>query len=174
VKDDEFRRAVADAVPISRRRRAAAHRPRIAPVPAQTRRDERAVLEESLRGPWSPEDALETGDALVHLAPGVSRQVLLRLRRGYWTVQESLDLHGMTRVEAAAVVPEFLRECALRGLRCVRIVHGRGRGSKNREPVLKPKLGKWLAAREEVLAFCQAPALHGGAGAVLVLLKGRS
>ena len=172
MKDDDFRRAVAGAVPLSRRRRAEPPRPRIAPVPAQTRRDERAVLEESLRGPWSPDDALDTGEALAHLSPGVSRQVLLRLRRGYWSVQDSLDLHGMNRIEAAASVSEFLRDCAARGLRCIRIVHGRGRGSKNREPVLKGKVRLWLAQREEVLAFCQAPAAHGGSGAVLVLLRG--
>jgi Uncharacterized protein conserved in bacteria len=57
-------------------------------------------------------------------------------------------------------------------VRCVRIVHGKGLGSRNREPVLKGKLRKWLPLREEVLAFCQAPATQGGGGAVLVLLKG--
>jgi DNA-nicking Smr family endonuclease len=57
-------------------------------------------------------------------------------------------------------------------VRCVRIVHGKGLGSRNREPVLKGKLRKWLALRDEVLAFCQAPAAEGGSGAALVLLRG--
>jgi DNA-nicking Smr family endonuclease len=55
----------------------------------------------------------------------------------------------------------------------VRIVHGKGLGSKNREPVLKAKLRAWLTPRDEVLAYCQAPAAEGGSGALLVLLKSR-
>jgi DNA-nicking Smr family endonuclease len=79
----------------------------------------------------------------------------------------------MNRVEAAASVAAFLRRCLARGVRCVRIVHGKGLGSRNREPVLKGKVRKWLAMRDEVLAFCQAPPSDGGGGAVLVLLKVR-
>ena len=86
-------------------------------------------------------------------------------------VQEELDLHGMNRVQAAHAVAEFLRHCRVRHLRCVRIVHGKGLRSRNREPVLKDKVRKWLSVRDEVLAFCQAPAADGGAGALLVLLK---
>jgi DNA-nicking Smr family endonuclease len=68
-------------------------------------------------------------------------------------------------------VREFLRQCRARRLGCVRIVHGKGLRSRNREPVLKRKVYHWLRMREEVLAFAQAPATEGGAGAVLVLLK---
>ena len=97
--------------------------------------------------------------------------LLRKLRGGHWVAEDNLDLHGMNRVEAAAAVAAFLRRCLARRLRCVRIVHGKGLGSRNREPVLKAKLRKWLALRDEVLAFCQAPAADGGGGAVLVLLK---
>jgi DNA-nicking Smr family endonuclease len=168
----EFRKAVADAVPMGtpRRRPLAAARP--APLALQRARDEAAALAESLLGPLSVDDALESGEELAYLRAGLARQVLRRLRRGHWSVQDSLDLHGMNRVEAAAAVAAFLRACAARGLRCVRIVHGKGLGSRNREPVLKAKLRKWLPPREEVLAFCQAPAVHGGSGAALVLLRG--
>jgi DNA-nicking Smr family endonuclease len=86
-------------------------------------------------------------------------------------VQGDLDLHGLTRAEARLAVAEFLRESLRHARRCVRIVHGKGLGSKNREPVLKTKVRVWLAQREEVLAFCQAPVAHGGSGAVLVLLR---
>ena len=169
--DDEFRRATRDVEPLPAPRRVRLSGPAVPPVPKQTRRDERAVLEESLRGPRSVDDAIESGEELVFLREGLSRQILRKLRRGHWVVQDDLDLHGMNRVQAAASVAEFLRRCRARRLRCVRIVHGKGLGSRNREPVLKGKLRKWLALRDEVLAFCQAPAADGGAGAVLVLLK---
>ncbi len=169
--NDEFRKAVADAVPLSGPRRVPPDRPAPPPVPVQRRIDERAALAESLAAPLSIEDALGSGEELTYLRDGLSRQVLRRLRRGHWVVQDHLDLHGMNRIEAALQVPEFLAACMRRGLRCVRIVHGRGVGSKNREPVLKNLLGKWLPRRDDVLAYCQAPAAHGGSGALLVLLK---
>jgi DNA-nicking Smr family endonuclease len=171
-EDDEFRRATRDVEPLAAPRRVRLSRAPAAPVPEQTRRDERAALEESLAGPRSVDDAIESGEELVFVRAGLSPQILRKLRRGHWVVQDELDLHGMNRQQAAASVSEFLRYCRAKQVRCVRIVHGKGRGSKNREPVLKGKLRKWLAVRDEVLAFCQAPAADGGGGAVLVLLKG--
>jgi DNA-nicking Smr family endonuclease len=168
---NEFRKAVGDVKPLRHGRRVRLAAPGPAPVAAQRRRDEAAALAESLAGPVSLDDALDSGDELSYLRAGLQRQVLRKLRRGHWSVQASLDLHGMNREQAALAVADFLRACAASGLRCVRIVHGKGRGSHNREPVLKGKLRKWLPPRDEVLAFCQAPAAHGGGGAVLLLLK---
>ena len=169
---DEFRRAIADVEPLPRPRRQPLAQARPLPLARQRQRDERAALAESLRGPFSIDDALECGEELVFLRDGMSRQVLRQLRRGRWVVEDSLDLHGMNRVQAAESVAAFLRRCTRRGVRCVRIVHGKGLGSRNREPVLKGQLRKWLPLRDEVLAFCQAPPAEGGSGAVLVLLKG--
>jgi DNA-nicking Smr family endonuclease len=171
--DEEFRKAVAGVRPLERRRRVASVVPRPAPVAEQRRRDERAALAESLAAPISVEDALDSGEELAYVREGLPRQVLRKLRRGHWVVQASLDLHGQNRVEAARSVAEFLAEAAASGQRCVRIVHGKGLGSRNREPVLKGKLRKWLPQRDDVLAYCQAPAAHGGSGALLVLLKAR-
>jgi len=168
---DEFRKAVAGVKPLKRARRVALKGPAPAPVPQQRRRDEAAALAESLAGPLSVDDALDSGEELVYLRDGMGRRTLRQLRRGHWVIQGGLDLHGCNRVEAAAAVVEFLQQCLARGLRCVRIVHGKGLGSHNREPVLKAKLRKWLPQREEVLAYCQAPASEGGSGALLVLLK---
>ncbi|MGH8747455.1 MAG: Smr/MutS family protein [Burkholderiales bacterium] len=165
---------MADVQPIAPTRRRVMRRAPPAPIPQQSRRDERAALAETLSGPVTLDDALESGEELVFLRDGLSRQVLRRLRRGHWVVEDNLDLHGMNQKEAAISVAEFLRGCALRGRRCVRIVHGKGLGSPNREPVLKHKLRNWLTMRDEVLAFCQAPQVHGGSGAVLVLLKVRT
>jgi DNA-nicking Smr family endonuclease len=166
---DDFRRAVADAEPLVQRRK---HVPgkRPAPVARQRLHDERAALAESLAGPVSLDDALDSGDELAYLSEGVGRDLLRKLRRGHWVVEDELDLHGMNRHMAAISVTEFLRHCRQRRLGCVRIVHGKGRGSHQREPVLKGLLRKWLV-RQDVLAFSQAPAAQGGSGAVLVLLK---
>ena len=163
----EFKKAFADVKPLKRHKRVALKAPAPAPVPHQRRRDEAAALAESLESPLEIDDMLETGEELSYLRDGMARETLRKLRRGHWSVQDGIDLHGMTREHASAVVAEFLQHCVVHGLRCVRIVHGKGLG------ILKAKLGKWLPQREEVLAYCQAPAHEGGGGALLVLLKAR-
>lgn len=172
-EDDAFLEALDGVQPLRGPKRADLRRPAPPPVPAQRRRDERAALAESLQGPLSIDDALDTGEELSHLRDGLSRDVLRKLRRGHWVVQAELDLHGQTRVQAAGSVALFLRDCAAAGRRCLRIVHGKGLGSRNRQPVLKNLVRKWLQQRDEVLAYCQAPAADGGSGALLVLLKAR-
>lgn len=142
------------------------------PLPVQRLEDERAVLEELSRLACGAED-IEIEEDHAYLRPGLPRDVLRKLRRMHWVVQDELDLHGLTGDEAAAATARFLAESARRGLRCLRIVHGKGRGSVNREPVLKGRIRKLLARKSEVLAFSEPPAAHGGAGAVVVLLDAR-
>ena len=166
-----FHSAVADAVPLASDR--IHHEPPPPPaIPRQRARDEHAALVESLEHPALPDLYLEGGDEAAWLRPGMARSVLRDLRRGRWVVQAYIDLHGMTREEARGQTAEFLAECLLRGYRCVRVVHGKGLRSPGREPVLKKWVLGWLAQRQQVLAFCQARTAEGGAGAVIVLLKG--
>ena len=163
-EDDDFRRAVSDAKPLRHKKRVSPPHG-ASPVPKQRLADERAALAESL-GPVSIDDAIDSGTELSYLKEGYPRDTLRKLRRGHWVVQAELDLHGMNRYEARQAVSEFLHQKR----RCVRIIHGKGLGSRQREPVLKGLLRKWLV-RADVLAFSQAPANQGGSGAVLVLLK---
>ena len=153
-----------DVDPLPKGKRKALPKARPAPYPRQTRLDEKATLQESL-GPLSPEDAMETGEELLFARPGVSRQTLRQMRKGHWVVEAQIDLHGLDRPQAHAETEEFLKKARKRGLRCVRIVHGKGLG------VLKSALRKWLPMKDEVLAFTQAPAAQGGGGALLVLLR---
>jgi DNA-nicking Smr family endonuclease len=173
--DDEalLREALKDVAPIPDPGKATLRPRPPKPVPAQRLRDDEQVLQDSLSDHIPFEVGLETGDELVFLRDGLSNMVLRKLRRGHWVAQDQLDLHGLRSEEARRLLVAFLNEALAKGLRCVRIVHGKGLRSENREPVLKRKVGNWLAQRDEVLAFVQARPEDGGGGAVLVLLKGK-
>ena len=133
--------------------------------------DEQAALAQSLSDEFSIESLLETDEGLSYARTGIGQETVRKLRRGHWVTQGQLDLHGLRTDEAREALAEFLRNANRRGLRCVRVIHGKGLGSVNREPVLKKKVRNWLVQKEEVLAFCQARAADGGTGAVMVLLK---
>ena len=142
------------------------------PLPLQREKDEQAALAEAMSDEVDIESLLLTDDGLSFHRPGVGPDVVLRLRRGHWAIQGELDLHGMRRDEARDQLAEFLREAERRGWRCLRVVHGKGHGSPGREPVLKAKVQRWLGQKGQVLAFTQASAPMGGAGALIVLLRG--
>src|SRR4051812_41090867 len=92
--DDEFRRALGDVEPLRKTKRAVLPRARPLPIPKQTRLDEDAVLAESV-GPYSADDAMESGEELLFVRPGVSRQTLRKMRKGHWVVEAQIDLHGL-------------------------------------------------------------------------------
>lgn len=166
-----LRAALADVTPLPPANRAKLVRPRPQPIAAQRQLDDIAVLLDTLSDAPAWEQGLENGEELLFLRNGISAQHLKKLRRGHWTIQDHLDLHGLTVPEARVLTAEFLAHCMREGLRCVRIVHGKGLRSPNQEPVLKKKVAGWLAQRDEVLAYCQAPQADGGSGVVLVLLR---
>ncbi len=168
---DAFREAVKDVTPLRESGRVVHAPDKPPPLPLQRLEDDRQVLQDSLSGSAEPE--LESGDALAFLRPGMSPQVLRRLRGGFWAVQDELDLHGARAPEARALLADFFNAAQSRGLRCVRVIHGKGRGSRQREPVLKRGVAAWLAQRGDVLAYCEARPAGGGAGAVMVLLQAR-
>jgi DNA-nicking Smr family endonuclease len=169
-----FHQAVADATPLPPPNRADIRRQRPKPIPRQRLRDEQQVMVDALSDPWDWEAAVSTGEELLFVRPGVPTSALKKLRRGGWVIRGELDLHGHTGDEARIALAAFLNRCNLEDRRCVRIIHGKGYGSKNRLPVLKNKVRHWLMQREDVLAFCQARTVDGGAGAVIVLLKSSS
>jgi DNA-nicking Smr family endonuclease len=167
-----FRREMRDVSPARPSNRVAHRREPPPPLPVQRLEDERAVIDELARLAGGADD-IEIEEDHAYLRPGLPREVLRKLRRVHWVVQDEIDLHGLTGDEAAAHTARFLAQSARRGLRCLRIVHGKGRGSVNREPVLKGRIRKLLARKSEVLAFSEPPPAHGGSGAVIVLLDTR-
>lgn len=166
-----FRRSIGDVAPLPPSGKAEPGLPRPLPIPRQRLADEQAALEESLSDEFNVDTLLDTDHELSYARSGIGPDVLRRLRRGEWVIQTQLDLHGMRRDEAREALAEFLRNAVKRGMRCVRVIHGKGLGSVNKEPVLKSKVRSWLVQKEEVIAFCQARAADGGSGALVVLLK---
>lgn len=141
------------------------------PIPKQFLLDEQQALADTLSDHYIPLEERETGEEMLYLRSGHSPDILKRLRRGQWVIQEYIDLHGMYRHEARAHVSSFISDCKKRGIRCVRIIHGKGLGSRNKEPILKDKLRGWLMQKDEVIAYAEAKKQDGGSGAVIVLLK---
>jgi DNA-nicking Smr family endonuclease len=136
----------------------------------QYRRDEKAVLKESISDDFDVGTLLDADDLLSFRRPGIGTDITRKLRRGEWAIQRQIDLHGLRRDEAREHLSFFIREAHQQGIRCVRVVHGKGLGSPGKAPVLKSRVHSWLAQKNEVLAFVQAKPADGGAGALVVLL----
>jgi DNA-nicking Smr family endonuclease len=141
------------------------------PIPKQHLLDEAAALQEALSDEVDVTTLLETDERLSFRRAGVGPDVTQKLRRGKWSIQRQVDLHGLRTDEARETLTAFIRESHKQGIRCVRVVTGKGLGSPGKEPVLKDKVHRWLVQKAEVVAFVQAQPAHGGAGALVVLLQ---
>jgi DNA-nicking Smr family endonuclease len=166
-----FVRAAGEVRPIR-----ASHRVRLAadqppPIPVQQQLDDQRVLREAISDEFDAGTLLDIDDAMSFRRPGIGTDVTRKLRKGGWSIQGEVDLHGLRREDAREALAGFIRESHRRGWRCVRVVHGKGLGSPGKTPVLKGKVQGWLIQKNEVLAFVQARADEGGAGALVVLLK---
>ena len=136
----------------------------------QYQQDEQTVLKESLSDEFDVSTLLVVDEHLSFRRSGIGVDVTRKLRRGDWSIQRQLDLHGLRRDDAREALGQFIRECHQQGIRCVRVVHGKGLGSPGKAPILKSRVHSWLVQKNEVLAFVQAKPADGGAGALLVLL----
>ena len=143
----------------------------VEPLPVQRQLDEASVMREALSDDFDIETLLHTDDMLSYRCPGLGPDVMRKLREGSWSIQRQIDLHGLRTDEAREALGRFIREAHQQGLRCVRVVHGKGLGSPGRVPVLKNRVLRWLVQKNEVMAFVQARPADGGAGALVVLLR---
>ena len=141
-----------------------------APIPLQRHADEQAVIKSIIESPFMVMD-VESGDELFFKRPGVQQRVMEKLRRGQFAIEKELDLHGMTVNDAETALKRFLVHCQQNQYRCVRIIHGKGLGSKDKKPIIKNRVNQWLQKNNAILAFCSARPVDGGTGAIYVLLK---
>ena len=166
-----FQRAAGAVTALPDRRRAHLAKVPPAPVPRQRLLDQQAVLVEAISDEFDVSTLLDIDDQLSFRRPGIGTDVTRKLRMGHWSIQRQLDLHGLRSDEAREQLSAFVRSAQLHGIRCVRVVHGKGLGSPGKAPVLKNKVFAWLVQKNEVLAFVQARPAEGGAGALVVLLQ---
>ena len=167
---DLFNRAIGATQPLRRVASVPLAPERPPPIPVQHQLDEQRVLRKSLSDEFDVETLLDVDDAMSFRRPGIGTEITRRLRAGEWAIQQQLDLHGMRSDEAREALGAFIRIANRQGVRCVRVVHGKGLGSPGKQPVLKTKTQRWLIQKNEVLAFVQAKPAEGGAGALVVLL----
>jgi DNA-nicking Smr family endonuclease len=168
---DLFIKAAGAVQPLADKRQALLKKEQPKPVPVQRQRDEQAVLSEAISDEFDVSTLLDTDEHLSFRRPGIGPDVTRKLRRGDWAIQRQLDLHGLRTEEAREALAQFIRDARKHGIRCVRVVHGKGLGSPGKTPVLKSRVHSWLVQKKEVLAFVQAKPAEGGAGALIVLLQ---
>ena len=170
---DLLGQAFADVVPLKPHGRHVVAPPAPMPVARQHEADEAAALLASLSDEIDIELLLDSDVGLGYRRPGIGSDVLRRLRVGEWSVKRQIDLHGLRVDQARTALGEFLAQARRNEHRCVRIIHGKGLGSPNRQPILKGKVQRWLIQCQDVMAFCEARPNDGGSGAVIVLLQVR-
>jgi DNA-nicking Smr family endonuclease len=168
---DLFLKAAGKVQPLAAPAKAPLKTEKPKPVPVQRQRDEQAVLDEAISDEFDVSTLLDADEHMSFRRPGIGPDVTRKLRRGDWSIQRQLDLHGLRTEEAREALAQFIREAHKHGIRCVRVVHGKGLGSPGKTPVLKSRVHSWLVQKKEVLAFVQARPAEGGAGALVVLLQ---
>jgi DNA-nicking Smr family endonuclease len=178
-----FRAAVADVKPLQHPLRAdavAAHAGR-KPKPRIRRRSSAAAVEDldavmpliAVAEDGSPASSPVVGETVLGFQrAGVRIQEMRKLRRGLFPAQDELDLHGFTQAAAREQLANFIVASRDAGLRCVRVIHGKGYRNGGRGAVLKTAVDSWLRRHMDVLAFASAKAIDGGTGALYVLLRG--
>ena len=166
-----FALTVGPVRPVNHGGRVEPWRAEIDPQPVQRQLDEASVMREALSDEFDVETLLHTDDLLSYRVPGLGPDIVRKLREGRWSIQRQIDLHGLRTDEAREALGRFVRDSHQMGLRCLRVVHGKGLGSPGREPVLKGRVLRWLIQKNEMMAFVQARPAEGRAGALVVLLR---
>ena len=139
-------------------------------TPKQQALDDREVLQELLTGSGAEEH--ETGEELLYLRSGYQPRLLRRLRRGHYSLADTIDLHHMDVATAHRVLLDFIEHSLGRHRSCVRVVHGKGLRSRGL-PQLKLMTARVLRKHPRVIAYASCRPVDGGTGATAVLLSAR-
>jgi len=169
-KEDDvcFRRAMADVRPLRQSGRIEPEPAKTPPRAFQQELDDRETLASLLD--LDAVDEPETGEELQWLKPGCAPRTMRRLRRGYYSIADTVDLHHMTVETARQVLLDFIERSVERRHGCVRIVHGKGLRSRDL-PQLKVMTNRVLFRHPRVVAYASCRPVDGGTGATLALLK---
>ncbi len=165
-----FRKSMQDVKPLKPDNKVLPHKKNPLTHPKQVHINKAQPCKDTLSEKYEPAN-VELGDELSFMRAGIQHNVMLKLKRGQFSIKDELDLHGMVVRIARKEVINFLCRCQQLNFRCVRIIHGKGYGSRQHQPILKNQINQWLRQRNEVLAFCSARPSDGGTGAIYVLIK---
>ncbi|MCH9696962.1 MAG: Smr/MutS family protein [Gammaproteobacteria bacterium] len=174
---DLFRQTVGKVEPVNHEPR---HTPESKPIPRILKKrdyecDQILELSDQFTDfsifPDQNPDELDSTASRMFIRPGVQNRTMKQLRRGKIPLQNSLDLHGLTAVQARQKLNAFIANSIASKHRAVMVIHGKGTRSSHGKPVLKNRVNVWLREHDSVLGFCSAAAHHGGSGALYVLLK---
>lgn len=165
-----FQQAMQGVKPLKSLNQAEHHTKKPRPIPTKSLEDEQQVLLDMFSDDYDPTE-LQPGDMLSYCRPGIQHRVFSKLRSGEYRVAAEIDLHGLNSQQAREELYQFLHYCYPNKGECVRVIHGKGKRSNNKGPVLKIKVNKWLRQYDRVLAFHSARPIDGGTGAIYVLLK---
>ena len=165
---DLFRKSMGDVVKIKSDKHHTSSAKKPSAKPKTHAIDYQEPLERSIN---SDHETLSLGDSLSFVAPGLQKNILKKMRKGFFGIDAELDLHGLSRAQAQQQLLKFLHLCGQNSWRCVCIIHGKGYRSSDNHPVLKNSLNQWLQQHRDVLAFCSAKPADGGTGAAYVLLN---
>lgn len=111
----------------------------------------------------------------------IDRSTREKLRRGKREIEGTLDLHGLTKIQAHETLEKFILRAHSQKKRCVLIITGKGtqrstetQKNQTHTGVLKRIVPEWLREKplnSIVLAIETAKPQHGGEGAIYVLLR---
>jgi DNA-nicking Smr family endonuclease len=177
-----FRAAVADVKPLKQPLRADAGAAQAGqkPKPRVRRRGSASAMQDlnavmpliAVAADGSAASSAVVGETVLGFQrAGVRIQEMRKLRRGLFPAQDQLDLHGFTQAAARDQLADFIVASRDAGLRCVRVIHGKGYRNGGRGAVLKTAVDLWLRRHMDVLAFTSAKPIDGGTGALYVLLR---
>lgn len=91
--------------------------------------------------------------------------VLRKLKKGKYSPDIFLDLHGSNQYQARKKLGQLIAICQKEKIFCAHIMHGYGKN------ILKQQIPFWLSQHPDILAFHQAPKFFGNDAAIIVIIE---